>query len=38
MVPGGGEASGVTGHVVTVNETEIKLGFRGQIQPGERCL
>ena len=37
MAPGGGEASGVAGHVVAVNEAEIELGFRAQLQPGERC-
>ena len=37
VAPGGGEASSVAGHVVAVNETEIKFGFRAQIQPGERC-
>jgi hypothetical protein len=28
MAPGGGEASGVPGHVIAVNEAEIQLGFR----------
>src|SRR5690349_3318059 len=37
MAPGGGEASGVSGHVVAVNEAEIEFGFRAQFQPGERC-
>ena len=32
-----GEASGVAGHVVAVNEAKIELGFRAQLQPGERC-
>jgi hypothetical protein len=31
-----GKASGVASHVVTMNEAEIKLGFRAQPQPGER--
>jgi len=37
MAPGGGEASSVAGHVAAVNEAEIELGFRAQLQPGERC-
>ena len=37
MAPGGGEASSVAGHVVAVNEAEIELGFRAQLQPDERC-
>src|SRR5215469_7190954 len=34
MAPGGGKASGVAGHVVTVNEAEIELGFRAQLPFG----
>ena len=34
MAPSSGEASDVAGHVVAVNETEIKLGFRALLQPG----
>ena len=37
MTPGGGETSRVAGHVIAVNEAEIELGFRAQLQPGERC-
>ena len=37
VAPGGGEASSVAGHVVEVNETGIKFGFRAQIQPGKRA-
>jgi hypothetical protein len=36
MTPGGGETSGVAGHVIAMNEAEIELGFRVQPQPGER--
>ena len=32
-----GEAGDIAGHVVAMNETEIKFGFRPQLQPGERC-
>jgi len=37
MALGDGEANGVAGHVVAVNEAEVELGFRAQLQPGERC-
>src|ERR1700739_457532 len=37
MALGGGEASGVPGGVIAVNEPEIELRFRAQLQPGERC-
>ena len=37
LAPGGREASSVASHVVAVNEAEIELGFRAQLQPGERC-
>ena len=30
------EAGGIAGHVVAVNETEIKLGFQPQLQPAKR--
>src|SRR5215470_11080467 len=36
MASGGGEASSVAVHVVAMNEAEIELGFRAQLQPGER--
>jgi hypothetical protein len=35
MAPGSGETSSVAGHVVAVNEAEIELGFRTQLEPGE---
>jgi len=31
MAPSGGEAGDVAGHVVAVNETEMKLGFRADV-------
>ena len=33
-----GEAGGIAGHVIAVNQTEIKLDFRPQLQAGERCV
>ena len=34
MALGESEASCVAGHVIAVNEAEIELGFRAQLQPG----
>jgi len=37
MPPGGTEASSVAGHVIAVNEAEIELGLRAELQHGRRC-
>ena len=37
MTPGGGEASSVASHIVAVNEAEIELGFRVQLQSAKWC-